>query len=425
MRFLESCKSWLAAFGRHKRGNVTLIFALIVPSVAMLSVGAIDLFAVATANSRLQAIADAGALAAAPALGLAVDGSAARGRAQAFVEASLGEWSDAPTVRANYEVMVDGDLRAIRVRLEGHRDSFLGSMLPPGGWNFVAEATALPVAQTPLCVLATGNNGRMIDVINTSRITAPFCGVHSNAQIFVDGEARVDGRLIQAVLTATGGTMTPLPGQGATSIVDPFKAMVFPSMDSCPFSGNGQSNPEKYDTGGNQYLEPGMHCRPIVVSNGTTLILKPGDHFFRKNLQLSDPARLTGEDVFLFFDHGSDPLFGNTKARVNLVGRKSGPYAGMIMATIAGNSPDIIIPGANVEKLIGVVYVRNGYLQVSGTGIAAENSAWTVIVAKQIVSKGSARIQVNADYKSSDVPVPNGVGPNSASLSSSSTRLVH
>jgi hypothetical protein len=304
-------------------------------------------------------------------------------------------------------------------------------MLPPGGWHFEALATAVSVGKTPLCVLGTGTTGLMIDVLGSSRIIAPDCGIHSNAQIKVQDPApplpaaQIEGRKIQSVLTAIGGGMTPTPGQGATSIADPFASMSFPSLDGCPFTGNGQINPMKFEDGGTYYFEPGIHCRPIQIGYNTRVILRPGDHFFRKNLVLQGRARLEGEDVFLFFNHGSDPDFNGQFARVNLVGRKSGPYAGMVMATVGGGSPNIILPGEKVERLPGVVYVRNGFLQVSGAGVAAEDSAWTVIVAKQILSYGTARIRINADYDGSDVPVPNGVGPNAGGMGASGTRLVN
>jgi hypothetical protein len=248
--------------------------------------------------------------------------------------------------------------------------------------------------------------------------------VHSNAEILLDNPAHIAGRRVQAVLTATGGTIVPAPGTGAAPITDPFASMTFPNMNSCPFTGNGQANPIVYGPDGTYPLAPGFHCRPIIVKAHATLVLEPGDHFFRKNLQLQGPARLIGEDVFLFFDHSSDPLFGGAGATVNLIGRKSGPYAGMVMATIAGDQPNIALPGKIVEQLLGVVYVRNGFLEVKGEGVAAENSDWTVIVARQILTRSSARIRINANYEDSDVPVPNGVGPSGVQAGGDGTRLL-
>ncbi len=407
-----------------RRGSVAQITAFALPCFALMAMGASEFVGVNASGSRLQSIADAGALEGAHHLSLAVDASVVTERTASFVDKQFEGWNSPPDYEGTYEIVDWNGQNAVRVLLQGSRPSFFGSLLPPGGWKFQAEATAAPVGRTPLCVLATGTGGAMIDVVNTSVIEAPDCGVHSNAEIVLDNPAHIAGRRIQAVLTATGGTMVPAPGTGAAPITDPFASMVFPNMNSCPFTGNGQSNPITYGPHGVHSLEPGFHCQPIIVKANATLVLEPGDHFFRKNLQLQGPARLTGEDVFLFFDHGSDPLFNGASASVSLVGRKSGPYAGMVMATIAGSQPNITLPGKIVERLLGVVYVRNGFLEVSGEGVAAEDSAWTVIVARQIITKSSARIRINADYEGSDVPVPNGVGPSGGHAGGDGTRLL-
>ncbi len=408
------------------RGSIAQLAAVAVPALSLVSIATVELVAVSASGSRVQSIADAAALEGAQHLSLAVDPKVIKERTASFVEAQFAGWSDAPAYQATYEIVDWNGQNAIRVLLSGNRPSFFSSKLPEGGWKFRGEATAAPVGKTPLCVLASGSSGQTtsINLADTSVIEAPDCGVHSNADIVLEKPAQITGRRIQAVLTATGGTMTPAAGIGATEIKDPFASMTFPSTNSCPFSGNGQANPVNYGPHGTYFLPPGIHCRPIVVKSNATLVLEPGDHFFRKNLQLQGPARLTGENVFLFFDHGSDPLLNAPNARVNLSGRKSGPYAGMVMATIAGNQPNISLPGSIVEQLLGVVYVRIGFLEVNGNGVAASDSDWTVIVAKQVKTTGSARIRINADYDGSDVPVPNGVGPTGGQPGGDGTRLI-
>jgi len=412
----------VTGFARHEGGQVALIFALGLPALSMVVAGAIDLSRVVADRSRMQAIADAAALAGAAELAFIIGEDVAVERVESLVETNIAEWANAPEITEVVRVIDDDRQRIMEVRLDGVSPSFFMNLLPPGGWKYSVVSRAVSVSQTPLCVLGTGTSGRMIDLVGSSRIMAPDCGVHSNAEIIVQHTAQIEGRKIQSVLSATGGGMTPTPGQGAAPIVDPFSAMIFPSLDSCV----GKTGSILYEVDGStSYLDPGIHCLPITVKNKATLVLRPGDHFFRKSVTLQGHGRLEGEDVFLFFDHGSDPLFGGMYARVNLIGRKSGPYAGMVMATIGGNQPNIILPGSNVERLLGVVYVRNGFLQVSGSGVAAEDSAWTVIVARQVLSNGAARIRINADYESSDVPVPNGVGPNGGGLGGNGTRLVY
>jgi uncharacterized protein (UPF0333 family) len=123
-----------------RAGNIALRLALIIPGLILLGVGAVDLFAVHNAHNRLQSVAEAGALAAAPALASGED--AARTRAAAFVADAMLEWRNAPGFEGAYEVVRQGSEPAIRIRLSGHRPSLLGNMLPPGGWNFSGEAAA-------------------------------------------------------------------------------------------------------------------------------------------------------------------------------------------------------------------------------------------------------------------------------------------
>lgn len=146
--------------------------------------------------------------------------------------------------------------------------------------------------------------------------------------------------------------------------------------------------------------------------NVTTLILQPGVHLFYKNLSVLGTAKMTGDDVFLFFNNGSDPKFTGPHIKIDLIGRKTGTYAGMVMATTSMNGGDISIPGTRVERLLGVVYARNGILSVTGNGEAAGESDWTVVVANRIQLSGNATLKINANYEDSDVPVPAGVGPN-------------
>lgn len=401
---------------RDIRGSIAVKFALIVPVIALLSAGSIDLMAVSASKSRLQSIADNAALAGARSLTLAADKILAEQGAENFVKGEMSQWSDAPKYTATYAVIDAKDSRRLKVTLNGHRPSFFGSLLPPGGWHFSADATASPVGQTPLCAIGTGKGVALdaISSIGASRLMAPQCMVHSNSNILTRNTASITASLVQTVRGVTGTGIKPTAGEGAVLIEDPFASMEFPSLKSCATQNPnpGQGKPVVYEDNKTHYLAPGLHCFPIQVKNVTTLILEPGVHLFYKDFSLIGTARLRGEDVFLFFDHGSDPKFTGPWISIDLIGRKSGTYAGMVMATIAGNQPDISIPGGKVKRLLGVVYARNGFLRVDGNGVAAEASDWTVVVANEIRLAGDAALRINANYENSDVPVPNGVGPN-------------
>jgi hypothetical protein len=400
---------------RETRGSIALKFALIVPAVSMLSVGAVDLMAVTSAQTRLQALADAGALASAPALALATDGAAARERAASFVAAELSQWPDAPTVVGTYEIVERGGQRGIRVLLRANRPSFFANMLPPGGWNFEGDATATSVGLVPLCVLDLATAGeRKLFLDDSSRLEAPKCLVHSNNNIEAAGSGWLIGEAIQAVRSAIGN-IAPKAGTGAAPIEDPFAKLPIDEPD-------GGCRPiEKKSTS----IAPGIHCGG-KLTGATTYRLLPGEHWLMGDLNLAGTATLEGTDVVLLFGrNGSLSFSGN--ARVNLTGRERGDYAGIVMAVSRDFAEDTLtLDSSRIDRLEGVIYVPNTVLQINSKKSAdvARQSAWTVIVAAGLVLTGSPNVFINANYGDSDVPVPGGVGPNAGGASRGGPRLI-
>jgi hypothetical protein len=405
--------SWTRRFGRDNRGSIALKAALILPAVLMMGAGAFDLTQVQASKIRLQDIADSAALAAANDLSLATDGSNAKERARAYVASHLGEWGEqAPTVEAGYEIVDVEGQRAIQVLLKGHRPSFFASLLPPGGWHFHARSTATTMGMVPLCVLVTGSSGsKILNVKDSSRMNAPACLVHSNRDIEAEASGRITAASVQAVTTARG-FISPTANTGAVSIADPFTNL---DLERNPMLGVACTVAELTNrivvNSGTHYIRPGRHCGGIEAKGTARIILEPGEHIFLVGaLVIDENARLEGRDVVAFFDSASKFEF-KAGALVNLDGRKSGPYAGIVMGAMRDNRQDFIVSADHVESLLGVIYVPSARLIVEGTSDVARDSAWTVIVAKEVQLKGSPSLFINANYDASDVPVPNGVGP--------------
>ncbi|OGN43216.1 MAG: hypothetical protein A2623_09365 [Caulobacterales bacterium RIFCSPHIGHO2_01_FULL_70_19] len=410
-RLVQHMVRFAGRLRRSEQGSIALKFAFAGPAVILLGVGGIDLMAVHTAKARLQSIADAAALAGAPALALATDGSAARERADAFVRGQMGEWAEAPTYEASYEILDRGGQRAIRVLLRGHRTSFFANMLPPGGWNFIGDATASTAGLTPLCVLISGSNGaKLLNIKDSSQMKAPACLVHSNRDILVEG-GNITAASVQAVTTA-GGSISPSASTGAAPIDDPFADL---DLERDPALGALCSPMELANrvkvSSGVHYVQAGRHCGGIEAYGAARVVLAPGEHFFLQGaLVVKEDARLEGQDVVLFFDTMSKFDFTD-RALVSLDGRKTGPYAGIVMGAMRDNRQDFVISADHVESLLGVIYVPSARLIVDGDADVARDSAWTVIVAKEMQMKGAPSLFINANYDATDVPVPAGVGP--------------
>lgn len=379
----------------------------------MMGAGAFDLTQVQASRIRLQDIADSAALAAAKDLSLATDGSNAKERARAYVASHLGEWGEqAPAVVESYEIVDAEGQRAIQVLLKGHRPSFFASLLPPGGWHFNARSTATTMGMVPLCVLVSGETGaRLLHVQDTSRLNAPACLVHSNRDIEAVGAATITAASVQAVTTARGLIM-PTANTGAASIDDPFTDLDLTRDPAfrllCTVA--ELANRIEVDSG-THYVRPGRHCGGLTARGTARVVLEPGEHMFLQGgLVIDENARLEGQDVAAFFDTASSFQFKGG-ALVNLDGRKSGPYAGIVMGAMRDNRQNFVVSADHVESLLGVIYVPSARLIVEGAADVARDSAWTVIVAKQVQMRGSPSLFINANYDASDVPVPNGVGP--------------
>ena len=201
---LESFFDRRRSVWRDQRGAIAVKFALCIPLLAVVSLGAIDLNAVRSSQARIQEIADAAALAGATELGVAIDDTAATARAQTFIEGHLARWSGSPETELKLEVLKGDKQRILHVRMDARRPSFFGNLLPPGGWKMSAEASALAVGMTPLCVLVTDDRGKnVLQVKDRGRITAPGCLVHSNRDIVVTGGS-INASQIQAVTEAKG-----------------------------------------------------------------------------------------------------------------------------------------------------------------------------------------------------------------------------
>lgn len=405
--------SCVRRFGRDSRGSIALKAALILPAVLMMGAGAFDLTQVQGSKIRLQDIADSAALAAANDLSLATDGSNARERARAYVVSHLGEWGEqAPTVVESYEIVdVDGQ-RAIQVLLKGHRPSFFASLLPPGGWHFNAKSTATTMGMVPLCVLVSGDRGnQLLYVRDTSKLNAPACLVHSNRDIEAVGAASITAASVQAVTTARG-FISPTANTGAASIQDPFTNLDLERRGGLGLLCTvGELTNRIRVTSGTHYVRPGRHCGGIDARGTARVVLEAGEHMFLQgHLVIDENARLEGRDVVAFFDSASKFEFKGS-ALVNLDGRKSGPFAGLVMGAMRKNQQDFVVSADHVESLLGVIYVPSARLIVEGTADVARDSAWTVIVAKEVQLKGSPSLFINANYDASDVPVPDGVGP--------------
>lgn len=81
----------------------------------------------------------------------------------------------------------------------------------------------------------------------------------------------------------------------------------------------------------------------------------------------------------------------------------------------ATGNPRHRILSDDARMLLGTIYLPKGRLQIDASKPVADRSAYTVIVAQRLELYAGPNLVLNTDYGSTDIPVPQGLGPNLAS----------
>lgn len=395
---------WRIFFG-SRCGNVTTIVALCaVPLIAVVT-GVIEMQGMESARSRLQAAVDAGALAGAQRLGLvnANGSSDVQAAATTAANSDLGNFGDTPVT---YTVKVDTTKNSVTLAATAAHKALIGFM-GFGSGTLRATATADALGSVPLCILQSGseNNNQGIQVRDHAMIHANGCSVQANRDISVDPTAAIQAGAVTAA-GMVSGPVTPAGQSGGLTVADPFASMKL----SPPLDCLGKGLQIKVLTYLTLPLLPGVHCEQYNVQTGATLLLMPGEHWFMNNLIAQNNSVIEGSDVTLIFGPNNAAHFSD-QATVKLTARKTGPFAGFLIATTRDNTQHFSINSSNVSDLLGTIYIPSAELDINTTGNVAQDSAWSIIVADSIKMNNNPNLVINSNYVGSGVPVPTGVGP--------------
>jgi Flp pilus assembly protein TadG len=385
---------------RDRAGGVAVIFAMMIPIIAVLGLGAVELSQVQSDRSMTQDVADATALWGARQLSVAPTG--ADQRTQEYAKAQLDK------VAAHADVTVAANIvdeATIKVTVDTYRMSFFGNLLPAGGFRTHVEATAMTMGKSPLCVLIMGPTaGDDLHLTGGSQLQAP-CLVHGNQNLTVDGAAALIATESEAGAIASG-PITPSANMGAPAITDPFTALNTSFPTNCTQS-PGSNN---VNITANQTLPAGVHCGAMTVVGNTVLTLGPGEHYFGGDLTLKGGAQIAGTDVVMIFARGVTLDFKGASS-ISLVGRQTGPLAGFVLIDDRADTGTFNLQSDPFVNVTGAIYVPNATLNIQGSQKAGQASDWTVIAADAMTMTGSPNLVINTNYTGSTVPVPIGVGP--------------
>jgi hypothetical protein len=413
-----------AAFCSDQRGATLIAFALAIPVLLTGISGALEYSSIVDRRAQLQAAADAGALVGAKELTLAGTDANVIAIAQeaAQTKLALNSTKTPPEPRAR----VINNRTSVEVTIEESIPFLMGHYLgQPTAHIGVRAVARLAGGTRKLCVLAlepTGDSALRLD--HSAKLSATGCDVQSNSTS-AEGIKAFSSSVLKSERTCSSGgyksfvssNFTPTPITDCPPINDPLASRTPPSVGGCIATNkviDGSITPTPPP------LQPGRYCGGLTVTNGAVLTLNPGEYVMDNKLVVNKGATLAGENVGFYFLGGSSVIDFDADSIISLTAPKTGPLAGILFFEDRGAplSRKFRILSNNARKLLGTIYLPRGILYVGASQPVADESAYTVVVARQLQLEAGPDLVLNTNYGATDIPVPEGVGPvNNANVS--------
>ncbi len=405
-------------------GQFAMAAAILLPILAGITGGAMDLYIHQFQVTSLQNSADSAVLAAVREASLkGWNTQTAKAVADNFLSttlAGIGMGNAAYTSN----VKVDAAKRRVTVTVEqdDYGYFFLGYF--KGTPQISVNATAQASGSTNVCVIGLEqvDSGTVL-MTQQALMTAGSCAVYSNSTAR-DGLESGGNAIMTANLACSAGgyagaskNYKTMPISDCPQINDPLASRLPPTFSTSCNHKNYWVKSKSTVT-----LSPGVYCGGIDVGGNSAVVLKPGIYIIKDGPRdIYAGARFEGTGVGFYFT-GKNAIFSAFgKSIVNLKAPASGSMAGLLMfQDRTSDEADFVIKSQQARNLLGTIYLPNGNLIIDANNKIAEDSAYTAIVARRLQVGSSTDLVLNTDYSGTTVPVPDGIGPQSGK-----PRLVH
>lgn len=436
------------------------VMMLGVMAAAAVIIGCIvDYMSVSNQKNSLQGMADRAALAAAQELVVA---KASDARVQA-VAASFVNANQSNQAHLTTATVIDKG-KAVHVTIKAKPQTFFPSPFAEMK-ELAVEATAEISGGGYVCMIGLDSRApSTLDMSDKARVTAQNCAIYSNsknkASLTLHNLARVKADLMCVAGGVSGPTSAVTPNAPITDcppLIDPLRDRPEPNVgllqcdnilgkDSLQgkdllgkdgkllkkgefvggllgngglvndvLSGDivGNLAPGLLVTG-NTVLEPGIYCGGLNIIGGQVK-LKPGTYILDNGgLVVANGGSLEGENVGFYLTGalGLSTIQFAPSSKISLTAPKAGDMAGMLFfedRDVLFKFPHVIASN-NARNLVGTIYLPGNTLQINSQDPIADQSDYTVIVAKKFEMKDGPELVLNTDYENSPIPVPDGVG---------------
>lgn len=425
-------KSFLRLFWTSTQGNMAIMAALFIGVLAVIVSGTLDIAGKTSNQKELQHIVDAAALAAAREMAVsAADQTRVQAVAESYVNAN---WNGDP---AKTKAILDVKNGLITVHSEITAASIALIQEGDGKDTFSAEAVAEVSGGGNICLIALSpNDVGAIDLQNKARITAAECQVYSNSDNFQSLVVKTLAKVAMdfvCVAGGIGGDPTKLGGSVITdcpSIHDPLSSRSPPSYNENDCYNNATNGTKIVKQMGNVVLKPGVYCGGLNIIDAN-VTFEPGIYIIKGgSFFIGNGAIAEGKNVGFFLTENANLHF-HFQSEIAFTAPKTGPMAsllffedkpaqksplqqpvssqskGKVQETTTG-SHRISSDGARI--LEGTIYLPHGDLIIDGQHPIADESNYTVIIAKSFKLSNGPNLVIKTDYHLSDIPLPQGVG---------------
>lgn len=399
------------------RGGMAMLFSLaLIPLLGCIAL-AVDVSTWHSARTELQKIADGAAIVSARELRIGAAApevlqEAARLYAQAVIDGGTS-FVENPEITA--EISQERD--SVTIAVASTVSPIFSRLFNTGLSSVEVRATALLAGREPICMISTDTHtSHAMALFDYARLDAEECGIYVNSgssqALNLEGSVNMQASLIcvHGGIAYNGGSATPGPVTGCPRIGNPLshRDSAISSRSSC------SSNSEPMMVSGNTTLFEGKYCGGITITSSATITFNPGTYVIGGGgLNVVSGARITAENVTFVFVNGAGAYFA-PESSVSFSARREGNLAGILfIETASGDPATFRISSNNARRLLGTIYLPKSKLLVDADQPVAGDSAYTVVVAREIEIANRSRLVLNTDYAATDVPVPDGVGPSS------------
>ena len=281
-------------------------------------------------------------------------------------------------------------------------------------------STATVVGGQPICVIGLNAGANFtVGLTQSAQLNAPGCSIYSNSSkpngLFAKNSATITAAFICSAGGKAGagpGSFTPTPMTDCPFMPDPLASRPPPTFSAC-----ASNAAPMVVNGGMTTLYPGVYCGGLTLTNGANVTFASGVYIFQNGpLFVTGGATLQGTNVGLFLTGAGAVVNFDTQSTISLSAPASGPLSGLLIyedrASPAGQTH--LIMSNNARNLLGTIYLPQGVLSVGASSPVADQSAYTIVVANQFSLSAGPTMVLNTNYSSTNIPVPDNLGPNAA-----------